>query len=256
MRADGTGTHQAACVQAASAKAFALPPNSARCSLCAAAAGARAAVPRNAPQGQRCAQTGQELTRPPVRRLPAPKHSRRPQSSTMQPVCGCCWRSRSYCMTLNPADDTGDLQPACMQAASAKAFALPPIQHDAAFVRLLLALAQLCHDVYLKDRQELEVNPQVSIPVQSRPGLAGEQQLDIQLHHFRYAVWLPFIQPAFFQPKSSHSSLAGAGGQPPSEHSRAESARLGRRAATGHPAAPLQVCQLMCFQGRRITSRG
>ena len=58
-------------------------------------------------------------------------------------------------------------------------------------MRLLLALAQLCHDVYLESRHELGANPQVDVPVQSRPGLASERRLDVKLQHFRQAgcVW-------------------------------------------------------------------
>lgn len=75
--------------------------------------------------------------------------------------------------------------PVCQQAATSRAFALPPIQHDLAFVRLLLALGQLCHDVYLEGQHRLESTPHLDLPVQSRPGLAGERRMQIQLHYFR-----------------------------------------------------------------------
>ena len=67
--------------------------------------------------------------------------------------------------------------------------------------------------------------------------LAGERQLDIQLHHFRHALSPLVVLVAYLSP-------AGARGQSSSEHSCAEQAGLDRRAAAGHPAAPLQACIL------------
>ena len=53
------------------------------------------------------------------------------------------------------------------------------------FGRLALALAELCHLVYLRSQDDLGSQPHFNVPVQSPHGLAQEHSVEASLHHFR-----------------------------------------------------------------------